>query len=81
MRDTPGRTQGPACQSPQDEGHLSDGVPPLLGQSFLKNFTHTFNGEAGTLVLTEVETPETDKAKAAPQPKGSSRSARTKKDF
>ena len=52
-------------------------VAPLLGQSFLKNFTHKFNGEAGTLVLTEVETPEADKP--APQPKPSTRSTRTKR--
>jgi len=51
-----------------------EGVPPLLGQTFLKNFIHKFNGESGTLVLTEVETPEAEKP--APRAKAAPRSSR-----
>jgi clan AA aspartic protease (TIGR02281 family) len=50
-------------------------VPPLLGQTFLKNFTHKFNGEAGTLVLSKVETPEAEKP--APRTKAATRPSRT----
>ena len=35
-------------------------VSSLLGQTFLKNFTHQFSGETGTLCL-QVETPEVEK--------------------
>jgi clan AA aspartic protease (TIGR02281 family) len=52
-------------------------VPPLLGQTFLKNFTHKFSGDSGRLVLSQVETPEAEKA--APQPKTTTRSPRTKR--
>jgi clan AA aspartic protease (TIGR02281 family) len=50
-------------------------VPPLLGQTFLKNFIHKFNGDTGTLVLLKVETPEAEKS--APRAKAAPRSART----
>jgi clan AA aspartic protease (TIGR02281 family) len=50
-------------------------VAPLLGQTFLKNFTHRVNGETGTLVLTQVETPEAEKP--APRTKAATRPART----
>jgi clan AA aspartic protease (TIGR02281 family) len=52
-------------------------VPPLLGQTFLKNFTHQFSGETGTLVLSQVETPEAEKA--APRAKTSARSSNKKR--
>jgi clan AA aspartic protease (TIGR02281 family) len=50
-------------------------VPPLLGQTFLKNFIHKFNGDTGTLVLLQVETPEAEKS--APRAKAAPRSSRT----
>jgi clan AA aspartic protease (TIGR02281 family) len=55
-------------------------VPPLLGQTFLKNFSHKFNGEAGTLVLSEVETPESGRPEptATSASKAATRSARTR---
>ena len=49
-------------------------VPPLLGQTFLKNFIHKFNGESGTLVLSQVDTPEADKP--APRAKATTRPTR-----
>jgi clan AA aspartic protease (TIGR02281 family) len=52
-------------------------VPPLLGQTFLKNFTHQFSGETGTLVLSQVETPEAEKV--APRAKTSARSSNKKR--
>lgn len=43
-------------------------VPPLLGQTFQKNFSLKFSPEAATLVLTRIETPE-DTTKPGPVPK------------
>lgn len=40
-------------------------VPPLLGQTFQRNFLLKFSPDAGTLVLSRVETPETAAAPAA----------------
>ena len=43
-------------------------VPPLLGQTFHKHFMHKFTPESGKLVLSKVETPESE----APAPKARS---------
>ena len=48
-------------------------VPPLLGQTFQKNFTFKFSAEAGKLTLSRVETPEAGPTKAAPRAKSGTR--------
>jgi clan AA aspartic protease (TIGR02281 family) len=49
-------------------------APPLLGQTFLKNFNHKFNSDTGMLFLAEVDVPEADKP--APKAKSAPRSSR-----
>lgn len=49
-------------------------VPPLLGQTFQRNFTFKFNADAGKLSLSRVEAPETA-AKPTARSKTSTRSA------
>jgi clan AA aspartic protease (TIGR02281 family) len=48
-------------------------VPPLLGQSFQRNFTFKFNADAAQLTLSRVETPEA--TKPAPRTKGTTKPA------
>jgi clan AA aspartic protease (TIGR02281 family) len=47
-------------------------VPPLLGQTFHRNFIYKVNSEAGKLVLSKVETPDA----ASPKAKAPARSTR-----
>ncbi len=49
-------------------------VPPLLGQTFQRNFTFKFNADAGKLSLTRVDAPETP-AKPAAKTKAAGKSS------
>ena len=51
-------------------------VPPLLGQTFQRNFSFKFNADAAKLSLTRIETPEA--TKPAPRSKGASKAAAKK---
>ncbi len=53
-------------------------VPPLLGVTFHKFFTYKFSPESGTLVLTQVDTPEEQEPRAAPRTR-SSRASRSRR--
>jgi clan AA aspartic protease (TIGR02281 family) len=54
-------------------------VPPLLGQTFQRNFLLKFSPDSGSLVLSKVEAPEAAGTPAKPKAKSSVRSSTTKR--
>jgi hypothetical protein len=50
-------------------------VPPLLGQTFQRNFTFKFSADSGKLVLTRVDSGETE---AKPTPAKAKSTAKAK---
>jgi aspartyl protease family protein len=54
-------------------------VPPLLGQTFHRHFDYKFSADAGTLVLSKIDTPDGQGQTPAAKTKAPGRSARNKR--